>query len=751
MNAGVRLAAALIAAWTGGRATAAEPLRLDALPPNHHFPAWGPTSLLYPLPDSPVLYSWSPRMAVPGPGGRIYLAMGATGVSIVTQERWLGDARSVGDSSALAVNGNLLYSVGPESAHLSVIDIRDPERPAVVGRFPAPALAVDVLLAGNHLYVADLVDGFTVYDASVPAEPVRIGNYVNPGSALWRGARQMVRDGALLYLSGLTEELVIVDVQNPSQPARVGAYGAGREGEGLAIANGFAFLASPESGFSIVDVRSPGAPQRVGNLRLTEDAVFTPEQFVAVGGTHAYVSVVDGRIFAVDVRDPSRPALTAIFAPPVPTSSAPRLTLAGDRLVAVHMSLGVVQYSLQEPGRLVQDGPWIGPSQVADVALTATHALVLSSRSPPWMSAGTTVQGLWIVDRSHAAGPVIQRMLGGDALQRVVDLAASPRRAILAVSSPRGLLVLDPLTSNGTAVEGVFPSEEPPVGLDVVENLAFLATATRLHIVNVENGADPRELSRYASRSSIRAVQAWGDRVCLVCDAAGVFTVEVLDVSDPTQVGLVANLVLGLGPRAAVACADGRFAYVGITAGDERNPGAFLQIMELGDAAIPRVRATIPVPSPITGLHVVDGIAYLGLKDRGLLAVDVRDPVAARVLGGTDALGAFRGIPVLALAMSGHSAYVAAGWAGLGVFHRGSPWPAGVLVSGGSTGDSFTIESSDEVGAGAMWVPSVTTLRTAESQVVHDLDIEGVMSAKRFYRLSVPGAVGAAKASSHHD
>lgn len=184
----------------------------------------------------------------------------------------------------------------PGEGRVVIIDVSNPEQPALVAKFPGGDLGIfpRITLAGHYAYVsAILPDGsgsyekaLFIYDITQPRTPILksrlslIRNTVSPRSA---SSPQIAVDGHYAYLM-LTDEhtLLIVDIANPKDPQIVGRLeenkkfvfpeAGGEHGGRLAIAQGHAYILTGEDYYyekgsdsqfqlmHIVDVRNPSQP-----------------------------------------------------------------------------------------------------------------------------------------------------------------------------------------------------------------------------------------------------------------------------------------------------------------------------------------------------------------------------------------------------------------------------------------------------------------------------------------------------------
>jgi len=132
----------------------------------------------------------------------------------------------------------------------------------------------DVLIREDLLLVADLHDGLLIYDLGGDV-PRLVGTFRSSGEAL-----DLVLEGTLLYLADGLGGLKIVDLANPRQPVLLGSsQWRGKVGS-VAVDAGIAYVAVEEEGLVTLDCRDPRHPvvrgqavddNDVGNLTLHGD------------------------------------------------------------------------------------------------------------------------------------------------------------------------------------------------------------------------------------------------------------------------------------------------------------------------------------------------------------------------------------------------------------------------------------------------------------------------------------------------
>jgi hypothetical protein len=237
-------------------------------------------------------------------------------VEVGVADAGLGWGVAVSDGYAYMVGGEI------ERGSLAVFDVSVPSAPFLVSPvYRMPPYPYDVAVSGHFAYVAvswewpgSYLWGLDVISVFTPAAPVEVGFLETPG----RAYGVAIADGyAFLACGGYWPEyedsLRVVDVFTPAAPVEVGFLETPGPAYGVTIADGYAFLACGgywpeyEGCLRVVDVSTPALPFEVGFL-----ATPTYAWDVAVSRGYAYVAVGDrysgaGGLQVIDVSTPSAP------------------------------------------------------------------------------------------------------------------------------------------------------------------------------------------------------------------------------------------------------------------------------------------------------------------------------------------------------------------------------------------------------------------------------------------------------------
>jgi hypothetical protein len=180
----------------------------------------------------------------------------------------------------LAVQGEYAYVT--DIVSVRVIDLSDPAAPREVGRCDLEE-AQGITVAGEFAYVACDIEGMHVLDVSDPTTPREIGVFDGP-----QGAADVVVDGNHAYVAGGEDAVTlrIADISDPRGPRSLGRYGDWIVGS-VAVQGGCAFL-----GGDIVEVSNPAAPVRVGSYAGWDAVVAGDYAYVADEGGFAILRIV---------------------------------------------------------------------------------------------------------------------------------------------------------------------------------------------------------------------------------------------------------------------------------------------------------------------------------------------------------------------------------------------------------------------------------------------------------------------------
>lgn len=167
-----------------------------------------------------------------------------------------------------AVSGQYLVTVGSEEG-LVVIDIADPISPSVVGRCEELDSARSVALVDGYAIVCESAYLYAV-DLSVPENPHIVNRHWTNSWPGYYGSRLAVAQGYAFAVGSDAYPYPQLSVHDVTQPAasleEVGRYYTAGDVRGIAVAGGFAYLATDGyRGLQIIDVSDPAKPVELGH------------------------------------------------------------------------------------------------------------------------------------------------------------------------------------------------------------------------------------------------------------------------------------------------------------------------------------------------------------------------------------------------------------------------------------------------------------------------------------------------------
>jgi hypothetical protein len=208
------------------------------------------------------------------------------------------------------------YAYAGDGDNLLLIDVRNPQQPAIVGRYRfvgrAQPLVVDIEVQPPMVYVATN-DRFSVcclesmvnmLDVTQPAQPVLRDRRGGIGVADLAVADQRI------YVAGINwnysaPDLTIYDIVNASSLVPRGTYGGGGSAA-VAVSGSFVYLADYEGSIRVVDVSDADQPVLVGTVDTPGSAYN-----LQVAGSYLYVADGSAGLSIFDLSTPHQPALRA--------------------------------------------------------------------------------------------------------------------------------------------------------------------------------------------------------------------------------------------------------------------------------------------------------------------------------------------------------------------------------------------------------------------------------------------------------
>ncbi|MBZ5640226.1 MAG: hypothetical protein LAO51_15885 [Acidobacteriia bacterium] len=461
----------------------------------------------------------------------------------------------------LAVSGSHAYlSAGP--AGVIVADLSNPASPSVVGAYHAPTgLLGDISVLGSYVYFTVMPDLFSfpevwILDVSVPSAPTLAGSlsggganfealattaspprlfvtdtsfglYVfdltNPAVPLYLGAAANAGYGQDVQVAGpyaytpTTLGFDVVDASNPLNPTLAGRYtGFPSYGSpsGVAVTNGYAFVAAGRAGLQVMDVVPASQPSVVAAVEAPGDA----RDVSVSGGLAYYVSAGQG-LFIVDVSVLERPKLVGKFLAP-----NGRVVQVRDKIAYFGDGSGLKMIDVTDPH---------APSQLGGLATGAVNHLHVVGNLA-YVAAGTA--GVKIVDVSVPSAPVLVGTY--DSPGSAWDVKVAGKRAFVA-DYTSGFEVVDVTNPAAPALLGTYSTYWEAVAVDFSGRYAYVAEGggRRVQILDVSDPASPVWMADIPTPDDAQDVRVVGNLAYITCRYGGLRVVDVSIPWAPVEVG----------------------------------------------------------------------------------------------------------------------------------------------------------------------------------------------------------------------
>ncbi len=190
-----------------------------------------------------------------------------------------------------------------EYGSLSVINVTDPHNPTVAASLPYGTIrgAVNIAINSDNLLVADILHGFHILDVSDPTNPAEISLF-RTGFSI----SDIVVSDNFIYASDTYNGLYILRYGNKSDISCVAKLVPESEINTyycLTLHGNYIYLGS-EYGIYIIDVSDPCNPFIVSEVATQKVDI------IEVRGDYAYVHLLAGTFFILDISDPFNPVET---------------------------------------------------------------------------------------------------------------------------------------------------------------------------------------------------------------------------------------------------------------------------------------------------------------------------------------------------------------------------------------------------------------------------------------------------------
>lgn len=246
-------------------------------------------------------------------------------------------------ATEVAIEGTNAYVIDPLSG-LHVVNIADPSRPVQVGVFDFIGYARCVAVSGTRAYV---VEGdyrepiiLNVLDISDPSNMGILGSCtIDAFGSSWNVDLEfeVVISGNHAFVAGGLAGLAIIDVRNSSQPVLRALLES--PSVGVAIESDFAYVApgnpgySGSLGFSVVNVSNTTNPVVMGGWDTSVGYAYR----IALGGNYAFLANGSAGVQVLNITDPNDPYRVANY-----PSNATDIAIRGSRAYVTGRGLSIL-------------------------------------------------------------------------------------------------------------------------------------------------------------------------------------------------------------------------------------------------------------------------------------------------------------------------------------------------------------------------------------------------------------------------
>jgi hypothetical protein len=473
-----------------------------------------------------------------------------------------------GQAQGVAVAGNLAlvaerdypYSPPREGAGLVLIDVTNPANPVELGHYDT-GNAYDVVISGDHAYVADLDSGLHVLDISEPASPALV-----EGSAPFSALDVAVENG-YIYVAAGPDGLIIFRDPFPEEPVPDVTFvvegtilRVGSPDPLIPLTDVEVHLAGPDGATRVVTTDASGNFETTGlaagqysvrpvaqgltfqpiarTIVVDMDTVLAPFVFwswdgrfensgsnngVAVSGPYAYVTDSSVGLRVVDISDSTNPTEVGSYET---SGSANDVTVSGRYAYVADGSAGLRVIDIRDPTRPVGIGEYDMNDDFAyDVEVSGEYAYV---------AYGTA--GLQVIDVSDVANPI--RVGGYDTSDSARDVEVAGDYAYVAdqFGGMHVINISDP--TNPTRVGGYASSPSPrALGLAVSGTYVFVADGSAgLQVVDISDPTNPAMVGGYDTGFA-KDVELLGGVAYVADDSHGLLAFDISDPANPVRIG----------------------------------------------------------------------------------------------------------------------------------------------------------------------------------------------------------------------
>ncbi len=445
--------------------------------------------------------------------------------------------------------------------------------------------------------------------------------------------------GHLLYF-GNGDVLQIANISDPTTPQLVGEIELPAFPTGIAISNGFAYVADSEAGLRIIDVTTPASPVEVGVFETT-GSIWK----VVVSGHYAYVFGSPTGVQVIDVREPDSPVAVASI-----RTGASDIAVSEGYLYLASFPVGshgpgILIFDVGTPESPIEVTFYETPGAAQRIDVASGYAFVADGDS-----------GLRIIDVTTPSSPIEVGFLN---LPYMYMSAVAANDGLAFVADHQGTLhVIDVGLPSSPVEIGLFNPPGTP-DYDPVVSAGYVYLIERsgdLRVIDVKDPSSPIEVSVIRMPGNVRDIAVLNGHAFAASGQGGMRILDITTPALPVEVGVFDT------PGTAVGIViQGGYAFV--ADGD-----AGLRVIDITSPSIPTEVGHIDTPGYAFDLVVDLDLAYVADHLGGLRIIDISIPSAPIEVGFIDTPGS-----AVDVAISGGYAFVADEYEGLRVIDVTTP------------------------------------------------------------------------------
>ncbi|MEW6380204.1 MAG: chitobiase/beta-hexosaminidase C-terminal domain-containing protein [bacterium] len=592
--------------------------------------------------DAPVIRSITPALGYTNTATPISI-LGEnltidTKISIYEEDPLPGKScRVTGWAQGVHAQGDYVY-VADDTLGLQIIDISQPDQPAIRGSYDTPGWASGVQVQSNFAYIADGYSGLQVIDISRPDAPALTGSYDTPGYAYGVFVR-----GTCAYVADDRCGLQIIDISQPARPALRGSCDTPGSAHGVFVTSDYAYVADGDSGLQIINISQPARPVLAGAFDTPGNALG-----VFVSGACAYIADGGCGLQIVDISQPAKPVLRGSYGYRSGSGWACGVFVRENMAFVADGNSGLQVIDANNPARPTLKALCRTPGSPYGVVVLANFAYLADGGS-----------GLRMVNITHLDSPVLPRNYDtpGWAYEAFVHKGYA-----YVADGDSGLQVIG-FDNNGQPTQAAsLETSGRTQGVRALGNYLYLADGDcGLAIIDISQPVKPVLKGACDTPGQAAQVFITADHAYVADGDSGLAVIDITHPDQPQVVGScdtsgIAQGVFVAGSHAYVADGDSGLAVIDIT-----HPGQ------------PKLTGVYNTPGSAHGVFIAGSYAYIADGDSGLQIADIKNPEQPVFAGEYNTEGSAQGVFVL----EGY-AYVADKASGLAVVdvkNPGQPLP----------------------------------------------------------------------------